>query len=115
MENRQQRNYTDQNKTKRREPEYNDEALALFIHLKPLMNLWRALMSALDREFEPSKKPLPQPQIIKGFATTEEVLDSLQLFFIATYPALIRLESVPDPRQRPNMAVPRDKIIHTVI
>ena len=34
-----------------------------------------------------------QPQLIKGWAVTEEVLDSLQLLLIATYPAIIRLGS----------------------
>ena len=37
----------------KRERDYNDEALALLNHLKPLMNLWRALMSALDTEYTP--------------------------------------------------------------
>ena len=45
-------------KNKKGERDYTDEALALLNHLKPLMNLWRALMSTLDTEFKPSKKPL---------------------------------------------------------
>ena len=49
------------------------------------------------------------PQITKDWAVTEEALDSLQLFPIATYPAIVQLGSVLDPRQRPNLAVPRDK------
>ena len=48
------------NKTKWGERDYTDEAISLFNHLKPLMNLWRALMSALDTEFKSSKKPLPR-------------------------------------------------------
>ena len=44
--------------TKREERDYLDKVLALLNHLKPLMNLWRALISALDIEFEPSKRPL---------------------------------------------------------
>ena len=45
--------------TKRGERNYTDEALALLNHLKPLMNLWRALMSALDTEFKLSQSPTP--------------------------------------------------------
>ena len=44
--------------TKRREHNFTYEALALLNHLKLLMNLWRDLISALDREFKTSKKPL---------------------------------------------------------
>ena len=40
----------------------------------------------------------PQPQFTKGWAVTEELLGSLQLLLIATYPAIVRLESVSDPR-----------------
>ena len=47
-------------KTKRGECDYTDEALAILKHLKLLMDPWRALMSALDTEFKPSKKPLPK-------------------------------------------------------
>ena len=50
-------------------------------HLKPLMNLWRALVSTFDT-------------------------DSLQLLFNATYPAIVRWGCIPDPRQRPNLVVP---------
>ena len=50
-----------------------------------------------------------QLQFTKGWVVTEEVLDSLQLVLITTYPAIVRLASVPDPRQQPNLAVPRDK------
>ena len=42
------------------ECDYTDEALALLNHLKPIMNLWRALMSALDTKFKPLKKPFPR-------------------------------------------------------
>ena len=40
------------------ERDYTDEALAHLNYLKPLKNLWRALMSALDKEFKHLKKPL---------------------------------------------------------
>ena len=40
------------NKTKRGGRDYTDESLALFNHRKPLMNLWRALVSALDTELK---------------------------------------------------------------
>ena len=53
-ENEKRRNYTDQNKTEK--GDYTDEALALLNHLKPVMNLWRALMLALDMKFKTSKK-----------------------------------------------------------
>ena len=43
------------NKTKSGE---RDEALALLNHLQPLLDLRRALMSALDTEFKSSKNPL---------------------------------------------------------
>ena len=69
-------------KPKNGERDYTDEAL---IVLKPLMNLWRALMSTLDTEFKPSKKPLPRalnPNLLR--AATEEVLESLQHLLIAT-------------------------------
>ena len=39
----------------------------------------------------------------------EEVLDSLQLLLSATYPAIVRVGSVPDLRQRANIAILRDK------
>ena len=45
------------NKIKRGERDYTDEALALLHHFKPLMNLWRALMSALDTEEAPTRAP----------------------------------------------------------
>ena len=48
------------NKTKRRESDNTNEALALLKHLKLLMNLWKTLISAIDTEFKPSKKPLPR-------------------------------------------------------
>ena len=35
-------------KTKRGERHYTNEVLALLNYLKPLMNLWRALMTALE-------------------------------------------------------------------
>ena len=43
--------------SKNGEREYTDEALALFNQPK-IMNLWRALMSALDTEFKLFKKIL---------------------------------------------------------
>ena len=52
------------NKTKRVERDYTDEALNYIENylenydLKPLMNLWRALMSALDTEFKSSRRHL---------------------------------------------------------
>ena len=82
---------------KERKYDYNDEAIVLLNHLKLLMSLWRALISALDTEFKPSKKP--QHQLTKGWAITGKVLDSLQLLFIVTYPVIARLGSVPDPRR----------------
>ena len=42
------------NKTKKGERNYTVEALALLNHLKPLMNVWRTLKSALDTEFKPN-------------------------------------------------------------
>ena len=39
------------------------------------------------------------PQLTKGWAVTEMVLDNLQLLLIATYPAIVRLGSAPDPPQ----------------
>ena len=48
------------------------------------------------------------PQPTKGWTVTE-VFDSLQLLLIATCPAIVWLGSISDPRQRPNLAVPRDK------
>ena len=42
------------------ERDYTDEVLAPLNQPKPLMNLWRALMSALDTEFKISKKGLPR-------------------------------------------------------
>ena len=60
VKNGKQGNYTDQYKTKRGERDYTDEALALLKHIKPLMNLWTALMTTLDTEFKPIKKPLPR-------------------------------------------------------
>ena len=65
-------------------------------------------MSALDTKFKSSKRA-SQPQFTKGWAVTEEMIASLQLLLIATYPAIVRLGSVPDPRQRPKLAVLRDK------
>ena len=52
------------NKTKIGEHDYTDEALALLNHLKPLMNLWRALMLALDIELKLSKQP---PKMVLSF------------------------------------------------
>ena len=69
-------------------------------------------MSVLNTEFKPSKKPLRKVHnlnLYKSKAVTEEVLGNLQLLLIATYPAIVRLKSAPDHRQRPNIAMPRDK------
>ena len=52
-----QRTQTKQN-TKRGECDYTDEAPAPLNQPKLIMNLWRALMSALDTEFRLSKKAL---------------------------------------------------------
>ena len=41
-----------ENKTKRGERDYTDVALTLN-HLQPLLNLWSALMWALDSKFKP--------------------------------------------------------------
>ena len=76
---------------------YIDESLALLNYLKPVMNLWKVLISALE---EASAKG-PQPQLTKGWEVKEELLNSLQLLLIATYPAIVR--------QQPNLAVPHDK------
>ena len=69
-------------------------------------------MSAIDTEFKHFKaapaKDL-QPQLTKDWIVTEEVPDSLQLLLIATYPAIVRLGSVPEPCRPPNLAVPRNK------
>ena len=46
------------NQTKKGERNYADEAPAFPNLLKLLINLWRALMSALDTEFKSSKKSL---------------------------------------------------------
>ena len=46
------------NKTKMRERDYTDEALALLNHIKLLMKLSRALISALNTELKHLKKPL---------------------------------------------------------
>ena len=57
-----------------------------------------------------------QLQPTKDWTITERVFDSLHLLFIATYSALVRLESVPDTCQRPNLAVHSNKpntYIHT--
>ena len=94
------------NKTKSGERDCSAEALALLNHFKPLMKLWGVLMSALGTEFKYSAKG---PQFTKRWAVTEEVLNSLQLLFIATYPAIVQLKSVPYPLQPTNLAVPRDK------
>ena len=51
-----------------------------------------------------------QPQPTKGWTVTEELFNCLQLLLIATYPAIVRLESVPDPCQLPNLAVPCNKL-----
>ena len=68
-------------------------------------------MSALDSEFKLSKSQVPAncPQPTKGWAVTEKVFDSLQFLLIATCSAIVQLGSVPDPRQRPNIAIPRHK------
>ena len=50
----------------------------------------------------------PQPHLSKVWVITEEAFDRFQLLLIATYAAVIRLGSVPDPSQRPSLAVPRD-------
>ena len=69
-------------------------------------------MLALDTEFKSLKKPLPtcpQPQLTKGLAVTEKMLDSLQLFLVVAYPAIVQLGSVSNPRQRINLAMPCDE------
>ena len=43
------------NQTKKDERHYTNEVLTLLNHLKLLMNLWKALIFALDTEFKPSK------------------------------------------------------------
>ena len=53
--------------------------------------------------------PAKAPQFINDWAFTEKVFDSLQLLLIATYPAIVRLGSVADPRQQLKHAVLRDK------
>ena len=56
---------TTQNKqNKKRKTHYTDEDLALLNRPKLLMDLWIALMSALDTEFKPSKKPLSRLQAL---------------------------------------------------
>ena len=90
-------------KTKKGESEYTNEDLAILNHFKPLKNLWRELMSAFDTEFKPTKGP--PPQFTKGRVVIEEVLDSLQPLRIATLPAIVRLASIPERRQKANFAV----------
>ena len=54
------------NETRKGEGNYTDEASALLNHLKPLKNLWRVLMLALDTEFKSSKGLLPKSSIYSG-------------------------------------------------
>ena len=55
------------NQSKRAERDYTNEALALLNHIKAVMNLWKALMSALNTEFKSSNKaPAKSPQFTKG-------------------------------------------------
>ena len=56
-----------------------------------------------------------QPQLTKNWEFTEEDVDSLQILIITTYPAIVRLESVLDLRQRPNLTVSRNKIDKLVL
>ena len=64
---------------------------------------------ATNESFNPSKKPKPQPQLTKSWAVPEEVLDSLKLLLIATYPTIVGLGYVLEPCQQPYLAVPRYK------
>ena len=74
---------------------YTDKTLALLHQPKLLMNSWRALMSAFDTEFKHSKKSLPY--LLRAWQLQKRC-DSLQLLPIATYAAIVRLVSVPHPR-----------------
>ena len=78
-------------KTKRGERDCTDEVLALLNNHKALMNLWRALISALETESKPLKKPLPRVFNINLLKNTEELLVYLQSLLIATYPAIVRV------------------------
>ena len=88
--------------TKKRERDCTDEALALPNHLKLLMNLWIGYRHRIQTLKEAPAKG-PQAQLTKGWTATEDVLDSFELLLIATYPSIVRLNSVPHPRQRPNL------------
>ena len=48
-------------------------------------------------------------QSTKRSAITEKMFDSLQCRLIATFPTIVVMRSVPDPRQQLNLAVSRDK------
>ena len=63
-------------------------------------------MSTLHKE-APAKGV--QSQHTKSWTVTEEVFDSLQLFLITTYPAIVRLASVPDSCQRSHQEVLHNK------
>ena len=91
------------NKTIREESDYTDEALAFLNRHKLLINLWKALISALDTEFKPSKKPLPRVLNLNLLRARQ-----LQRRRCYIYPAIVRLGSGTD--QRPNFSVPHDKI-----
>ena len=73
-----------------KERNYNLEDLALFSHLKLLMNLWRALILALDTEFN----------LLRAGQLQRRCSIVSNPYFITTYLAIVRLESV---RQRPNL------------
>ena len=50
-------------------------------------------MSALNKKFK-VQDPAQDTQPIKGWTGTEEVFDSFQILFVATYHAIVRLGSV---------------------
>ena len=58
----------------------------------------------LDTEFKFSKQSLPSVLNLDLLRA-----GSLQFLHIATYSAIVRLGFVPNPRQRPNLAVTHDK------
>ena len=63
------------------------------------MKLWESLDICSRHRIQILKEAASkghQTQFTKGWSVTEEVLGSLQLFLIATYPAIYRLGSVPD-------------------
>ena len=76
------------------------------------MNLCRALILALDTKFEFLRKHLLRVlnlNLLRAGQLQRRCSDRKSCFLFATYPAIVRLVSVPDPRQRPNLAVSRDK------